>query len=294
MGRGAFSSPPTQKESNVSSPSWTRNCRPLIPKAPRNRRERRPPSSEPREITVEDTHKVLLPPCDETEHDTPITHRLIGSYHYNTWMHLSPYTPCRRCRGVGRGQPLTDRPQSGYHPEHLFPIPHLGDELSVSLQIHPRDIVFFFCLGYDWTSISQNPYQKRERTTDHSCIDRFGLYRISCIDKSVKPCSWLENRNFENRGQEILCRRLQQCLNTDEFSSSRTKKARVKIRKYHTKTMMRQRSNDSWKTKINTQDVSLRQNTEEKVRRKGLKTVWWDTNWWNEVEVWKTDMEGPG
>jgi hypothetical protein len=28
---------------------------------------------------------------------------LIGAYHYDTCMHLCPYAPCRRSRGVGRG-----------------------------------------------------------------------------------------------------------------------------------------------------------------------------------------------
>jgi hypothetical protein len=76
----------------------------LIPKVPRNRRWRRPPSSDPREITVEHAHKVLLPPCDEADHDSPITHR------------------------------------SGNHRPHL---PRRGGELPTSLQIHSRDIVFF-------------------------------------------------------------------------------------------------------------------------------------------------------
>ena len=47
---------------------------------------------------------------------------------------------------LSRGGPRTTDhwPQSGHHPSHLFPIPRLGGELPVSLQIHPRVIVFFF------------------------------------------------------------------------------------------------------------------------------------------------------
>jgi hypothetical protein len=42
------------------------------------------------EITVEDSHKGLLPPCDETDHDAPIVHRLMGTYRYDTCMLLCP------------------------------------------------------------------------------------------------------------------------------------------------------------------------------------------------------------
>jgi hypothetical protein len=58
------------------------------------------------EITVEDAHKTLLPPCNETDHDTPIVLRLMGTYLYDTCILLCPYTPCRRCHGVGRDNSL--------------------------------------------------------------------------------------------------------------------------------------------------------------------------------------------
>ena len=45
--------------------------------------------------------------------------------------------------------------------------------------------------------------------------------------------------------------------------------------------------------KIYTQYVPPSQNTEEKVRRKELETVWDDVNEWNEEAVWKTEMKGP-
>ena len=40
-------------------------------------------------------------PGTDTGED-PHEHRLIGAYHYDTCIHLCPYTPYRRCRGVGR------------------------------------------------------------------------------------------------------------------------------------------------------------------------------------------------
>jgi hypothetical protein len=83
-----------------------------------------PHHQKPHEITVEPVHKSLLPPCDEAEHDAPIVYRLIGTYRYDTCMHLCPYGPRRRCRGVGRGQPLTD-PSPGTIPRICSPFPAL-------------------------------------------------------------------------------------------------------------------------------------------------------------------------
>ena len=45
--------------------------------------------------------------------------------------------------------------------------------------------------------------------------------------------------------------------------------------------------------KIYTQPVPLRQNTEEKVRGKGLKAVWDDANEWSAEAVWKAEKKGP-
>jgi hypothetical protein len=78
----------------------------------------------PCKCTVEHAHKSLFPPCDEVEHDVPITYRLIGVYHYDTCMHLCPYSPCRRYREVGRGQPLTD-PSPGTMSPICSPFPVL-------------------------------------------------------------------------------------------------------------------------------------------------------------------------
>ena len=49
-----------------------------------------------------------------------------------------------------------------------------------------------------------------------------------------------------------------------------------------------------WNAQMNTQYVPLRQNTEEKLRGKGLKSVWGDENGWNEEVVWKVEMKGRG
>ena len=115
----------------------------------------------PCEITVDHDHQTLLPPCDEVDHDTPIEYRLIGAYHYDTCMHLCPYTPHRRSRGVDRGQPLTD-PSPGTIPRICSPFPLLDDEFPTSLQIRPRGIFFFvqrlkiqiLLHGLDYTDIN--------------------------------------------------------------------------------------------------------------------------------------------
>ena len=105
MGHGAFSSLPDttypKKRTTVSYQNPTLQT-PSSPKYPGTDAREDPHHQMTREITVEDAHKVLLPPCDESEHDTPITHRLIGAYHYDTCMYLCPYSLRRRCPGVVR------------------------------------------------------------------------------------------------------------------------------------------------------------------------------------------------
>jgi hypothetical protein len=66
MGRGAFSSQPTQKTKPCLLPE-SDTTDPLVPKASRNRHGRRTLSSEPRECTVEHVHEGLLPPLDEAK-----------------------------------------------------------------------------------------------------------------------------------------------------------------------------------------------------------------------------------
>ena len=62
-----------------------------------------------------------------------------------------------------------------------------------------------------------------------------------------------------------------------KFISRRIKKGEDQGKeKCHSKIYDEQLS--QWKTKLYTQHVTLRQNTEEKVQGKGLKTVWDDEN----------------
>ena len=60
------------------------------------------------------------------------------------------------------------------------------------------------------------------------------------------------------------------------FIFNRIKKGEDRGKTCRSKTMMTKRVNES--LKINTPHVSLSQNVEEKVRGKGLKTVWVDEN----------------
>ncbi len=107
------------------SPPRIRHYRlPHSPKHPGTDAGEDPHHQKLRKCTVEHAHKALFPPRDEVEHDSPIVHQLIGAYHYDTCMHLCPYSPRRRCREVGRGQPLTD-PSSGAMSRICSPFPVL-------------------------------------------------------------------------------------------------------------------------------------------------------------------------
>jgi hypothetical protein len=111
MDRGVFSSHSRYhlpKKEPMSPPRIRHYRLPHSPKHPGTDTGEDPHHQKPHEITVDHAHKTLLPPRDEAEHDEPIAHRLIGAYRYDTCMHLCPYAPIRRCRGVRRGQPLTD------------------------------------------------------------------------------------------------------------------------------------------------------------------------------------------
>jgi hypothetical protein len=147
-----------KKRTNVSS--RTRHCRlPNSPKHPGTDAGEDPHHQMTPEITVEHAHKALLPPRDEADHDTPIAHRLIGAYRYDICMHLCPYAPRRRCRGVGRRQPLTD-PSPGTIPRICSPFPALAEGCPrpfkftqeplyiCFLQIHPRAIEYLVSLFY--------------------------------------------------------------------------------------------------------------------------------------------------
>ena len=130
-----------QKRSTVSNQNPTLQT-PSSPKHPGTDSREDPHHQMTREITVDHTHKSLLPPCDEAEHDTPISHRLIGTYHYDTFMHLYPYTPHRRRHGVVRGQPLTD-PSPGTIPHICSPSPDLVVSCPPPFKFTQEPLCFF-------------------------------------------------------------------------------------------------------------------------------------------------------
>ena len=125
MVRGGFSSHSRYHlpKKKPMSPPRIRHCRLLhSPKHPGTDAGEDPHHQKPHEIMVDHDHKGLLPLCDEDEHDTPVSRRLIGSYRYDTSMNLCPYVPYRRCLGVDRGQPLTD-PSPGVIPSTSRQLP---------------------------------------------------------------------------------------------------------------------------------------------------------------------------
>ena len=146
MVRDTFSSHPDtiypKKRTTVSYQNPTLQT-PSSPNHPGTDSGEDPHHQKSREITVEHTHKTLLPRLDEAEHDTPITHRLIGAYHYDTCMHLCPYTPHRRPHGVDRGQPVTD-PIPGTIPHIFSPSPVLMSSCPPPFKIDQESCFFFF------------------------------------------------------------------------------------------------------------------------------------------------------
>jgi hypothetical protein len=115
----------TYPKKEPMSPPRIRHCRLThSPKHPGTDTGEDPHHQKPRKCTVEYVHKGLFPPLDEAEHDTPITHRLIGAYRYDTYMYLCPYVPCRRCLEVGRWKPLSD-PSPGTMSHICSPFPNL-------------------------------------------------------------------------------------------------------------------------------------------------------------------------
>jgi hypothetical protein len=134
----------TYPKKEPMSPPRIRHCRlPHSPKHPGTDAGEDPHHQKPHEITVEQPRKALLPPRDETEHDTPIEHRLIGAYHYDTCIHLCPYSPHRRCRGVGRGQPLTD-PSPDTIPRICSPFPKLVASCPPTFKCAQDPLFLFF------------------------------------------------------------------------------------------------------------------------------------------------------
>ena len=145
MDRDAFSSHcryhPPKKRTTVSYQNPTLQT-PSSPKYPGTDVGEDLHHQKPHGITIEHDHKPLLPPYDEADHDTSISHRLIGSYHYDTCMYLCPYTPHRRCRGVGQGQPLTD-PSPGTIPSIYSPFPVLSTSFTPPFKFTQESLFFF-------------------------------------------------------------------------------------------------------------------------------------------------------
>ncbi len=104
MGRGVVSSHPryhpTKKRTTDSHQNPTQTF--SSSKHPRTDPGEDPHPQMTHEITVEHAQKALLPPCDEVEHEKPISHcdRLIGTYRYDTWIHL-----CQYVSTLSRGDP---------------------------------------------------------------------------------------------------------------------------------------------------------------------------------------------
>jgi hypothetical protein len=108
---------------------------PLVPKSPRNRLGRRPPSSEPRECTVDHDHKALLPPLDETTSrlTTGLTlHVHVTTYDDSPTCVGSP--ACRRHRVMTEGQPFANTSPDNI-PRICSPSPDLMTNRPPPLQI---------------------------------------------------------------------------------------------------------------------------------------------------------------
>ncbi len=131
---------------------------PLIPKSPRNRLERRPPSSEP-----------------ERNYD--------WSFSWN-----SPST-VRRSR-----LRHTYRSAVDHHPVHLFPIPHRYDKLSTSLQIHPRSILFF--LEYWTEDLKSQSSRLTHKSTSKFKPPNYKVFSSSLRNQNTKKKGRSQERGF--------------------------------------------------------------------------------------------------
>ncbi len=125
--------------------------------------------------------QVLFPPCDEVKHDTPITHRLIGTYLYDTCMHLCPYTPRRRCHGVGRRQPLTD-PSPGTMSHIYSPFPDLVTSYPSPFKFVQESCFLFFLPPWSW-QLERIPWYDGGSTHTLSMVS-MGEY-VSSIDNLI-------------------------------------------------------------------------------------------------------------
>ena len=169
--------------------------RPHSPKHPGTDAGEDPHHQKPHEITVEHAHKALLPPRDEAEHDAPIAHRLIGAYRYDTCMHLCPYAPRRRCRGVGRGQPLTD-PSPGTIPRICSPVPALVASCPPPFKF-TQEPLFFFLRTRKTKSVLTNALIKNRHCGIVFCIL---VQSIKAVPKSIRlNCNVIQLCKFQNQ-----------------------------------------------------------------------------------------------
>jgi hypothetical protein len=141
MGHGAFSSLSRyhlpKKRTNVSSQNPTLQT-PSSPKHPGTDAREDPPHQKPREITVDHSHKALLPPTNP-EHDATLR-VLLGSFRHEASTSVS--SARRRRHGVGRGQPLTD-PSPGTIPQICSPSPTLSASCPPPFRF-TQELLFFF------------------------------------------------------------------------------------------------------------------------------------------------------
>jgi hypothetical protein len=166
------------KKEPMSPPRIRHYTLPPSPKYPGTDTGEDPHHQKPSKCTVEHAHKVLFPPCDEVEHDAPITHRLIGAYLYDTCMHLCPYTPRRRFHGVGRGQPLTD-PSPGTMSHICSPFPDLVTSYPSPFTFVQESCFLFFLPPWSW-QLERILWYDGGSTHTHSMVS-MGEY-VSSID----------------------------------------------------------------------------------------------------------------
>jgi hypothetical protein len=156
----------TYPKKEPMSPPRIRHCKlPHSPKHPGTDTGEDPHHQKPHKCMVEHAHKALLPPRDEVEYDAPTTHRLIGAYAYDTCMYLCAYAPRRRCRGVGRAQPLTD-PSPGTMPRICSPFPALVTSCPPPFKFAQEPCFVFFRLPIRYRGL-QGQTQKASRSVSN-------------------------------------------------------------------------------------------------------------------------------
>ena len=139
------------------------------------------------------------------KHYTPIAHRLIGAYRYDTWRHLCLYAPCRRRHGVVRGQPPTD-PSPGTIPHIWSPSPVLVVSCPPPFRFTEESLFFF---SPSWRSTmrcsrdGKNQANKKDFLNSPDRPDKFLRYHqvyhcwVSMMVGKNKLDSWVKNQKHE-------------------------------------------------------------------------------------------------